>query len=97
MRIAWPLFSNEFRDPECPTLARRSPLHDDVLLRSWIVRIVMGALVVFTALVSVGLTAPADSPFTIAVRPVVVRLGVDVDVKVGSAHLHLGWSALPTS
>ena len=48
-----------------------------------------------TALAAVGLTAPADAPFTIVVRPVFVSLGVDVDVKVWSLHLHFAWSALP--
>jgi hypothetical protein len=67
-------------------------------------------LVLFTALVSVGLTAPADGPFSIVITPVFVRLdgaaiaesraralGFDVDVKIGSLRLHLGWSAVPIS
>jgi len=71
---------------------------------------VMTMLVLFTALVSVGLTAPADGPFSIAITPVFFRLdataiaesraralGVDVDVKVGSIHMHFGWSAVPIS
>ena len=49
----------------------------------------------FTALVAVGLTAPADAAFSIVVRPVFVTLGVDVDVKVSSRHLHFSWSAIP--
>ena len=70
----------------------------------------MGVLVLFTALVSVGLTAPADAPFSIVITPVFVRLdrtalaesraralGFDVDVKIGSRHMHLGWSAVPIS
>ena len=70
----------------------------------------MGMLVLFTALVSVGLTAPADGPFSIVITPVFVRLdrtaiaesraralGFDVDVKIGSRHIHLGWSAVPIS
>jgi len=48
-----------------------------------------------TALAAVGLTTPADAPFSIVVRPVFVSLGVDVDVKVWSLHLHFAWSALP--
>ena len=56
-----------------------------------LVAIVIGS----TALVAVGLTAPADAPFTIVVRPVFVSLGVDVDVKVWSMHLHFTWSAIP--
>jgi len=64
----------------------------------------------FTALVSVGLTAPADAPFSIVITPVFVRLdrtaieqsraralGFDVDIKIGSMHLHMGWSAVPIS
>lgn len=63
-----------------------------------------------TAFIAVGLTAPADGPFTIAIQPVLWRmdaaaiaesragvLGVDVDVKVGSVHLHIGWSGFPLS
>ena len=70
----------------------------------------MGVLVLFTALVSVGLTAPADGPFSIVITPVFVRLdrtaiaesraralGFDLDVKIGSMHMHLGWSAVPIS
>lgn len=47
------------------------------------------------ALVTVGLTASSDRPLSIAIRPEFMRLGIDVDVKVGSLHLHAGWSALP--
>ena len=57
----------------------------------------MGALLLATALLTVGLTASASSPFTIALRPTIVRLGIDLDIKVGSMHLHAGWSALPES
>ena len=70
----------------------------------------MGVLVLFTALVSVGLTAPADGPFSIVITPVFVRLdrtaiaesraralGFDLVVKIGSMHMHLGWSAVPIS
>jgi hypothetical protein len=68
----------------------------------------LGTLIALTALMSVGLTAPVDSPFSIAVHPVLLRvdraaieqsrarvLGLDLDIKIGSLHLHLGWSALP--
>jgi hypothetical protein len=70
----------------------------------------MSLLIMVTALVSVGLTAPADGPFSIAIHPVLFRLdavavaesraralGLDVDVKLGSMHLHFGWSAIPIS
>jgi hypothetical protein len=65
-------------------------------------------VIVFAALVSVGLTAPADGPFTIDVRPAFLRLdaqalaesranalGLDVDIKFGTLHLHFQWSAIP--
>jgi hypothetical protein len=67
----------------------------------------IGTLIVVAACVSVGLTAPADGPFTIAVRPVFLRLdetfddsraralGLDIDLKLGRLHLHYGWSAIP--
>jgi len=51
----------------------------------------------FTALVAVGLTAPADAAFSIVVRPVFVTLGIDVDVRIASRHLHFSWSAIPPS
>jgi len=76
----------------------------------WLSRIVMGVLVLFTALVSVGLTAPADGQFSIVIKPVFFRLdataiaesraralGFDVDVKLGTMHVHFGWSAVPIS
>jgi hypothetical protein len=61
-------------------------------------------LAMFTAFAAVGLTAPADAPFAISVRTTFLRvepsstgqprpraLGLDVDVKFGAAHVHLGW------
>ena len=47
------------------------------------------------ATVAVGLTAGADGPFSIAVRPSFLHLGLDLDIKLGSMHLHAHWSALP--
>ena len=83
-------------------------LSGGVPLRSWIVRALVGIIILCTALVSVGLTAPAGGPFTIAVQPVFMRLdaaaiaesrahalAVNVDVKFGTAHLHFTWSAIP--
>ena len=77
-------------------------------LRTRIVRALLGTLILFTALVSVGMTAPADGPFTIDVHPVFMRLdaasiaesrahalGLNVDVKFGTMHLHYTWSAIP--
>jgi hypothetical protein len=57
----------------------------------------VATLIVFTALVAVGVTAPADAPFAIAIRPVFMTLGLDIDVKVWSVHLHFAWSALPSA
>lgn len=67
-------------------------------------------LAVTTAFIAVGLSAPADGPFSIAIQPVLWRvdaaaiaesrasaLGVDIDVKLGSMHVHVSWSALPLS
>ena len=44
---------------------------------------------------AIGLTAGTDGPFSIAVRPVFLRLGFDVDIKLGSFHVHANWSAMP--
>lgn len=66
-------------------------------LRKSLTNALAGALLLAVALLTVGLTASASSPFTITIRPVIMRLGVDVDVKIGTIHLHAGWSALPES
>lgn len=55
------------------------------------------SLVFVIALLTVGLTGSATSPFSIVIRPVFVRLGIDVDVTLGTMHLHASWSALPES
>jgi hypothetical protein len=55
---------------------------------------ILGALILSTAIAAVGLTAPTDSLFSIAVEPVFLRLGINVDIKLGSLHLHASWSAL---
>ncbi|HEY1911107.1 MAG TPA: hypothetical protein VGG73_09300 [Vicinamibacterales bacterium] len=62
-------------------------------LRHLVGRATAAVLIVLTALVSVGLTAPADAPFAIRVHAML--LGVDVDVTIGSTHLHAAWSAIP--
>jgi len=64
-------------------------------LRQLVWRTVAGTLLACTAFASVGLTAPADGPFTIRIRPVLINLAVDVDVKLGANHFHARWSALP--
>jgi len=69
---------------------------------------VVSAAILFTAFLAVGLTAPADGPFSLAIRPVFMRidptsiaesrariLGLEVDMKIGRMHVHLGWSAIP--
>lgn len=76
-------------------------------LRRRLARILLTALVLFTAALSVGITAPADGVFTIDIHPVFLQmdpvaiaesraraLGLDVDIKVGSMHLHYGWTAV---
>lgn len=55
----------------------------------------IAALVVAVAVLTVGLTASAESPFSISVHTVFLRLGIDLDVKIGTFHLHASWSALP--
>jgi hypothetical protein len=65
-------------------------------------------VIALAALITVGLTAPEDGPFTIGIRPVFFRvdaaaiaesrahaLGLDVDVKLWTMHLHFAWSAIP--
>jgi hypothetical protein len=54
----------------------------------------VAALILSTAIAAVGLTAPADGVFSIAVHPVFLRLGINLDLKLGSLHLHASWSAL---
>jgi hypothetical protein len=79
-----------------------------VTLRQRIARTLIGTLILMAACISVGLTAPADGPFSIGVRPVFLHLdadavaesqaralGLDVDIKLGTLHLHFGWSAIP--
>ena len=96
------------RPRACPNVARSSPLPPGVTLRKRIARVVTGVAIMATALTSVGLTAPTDGPFSLRIRPVLLRmdadaitesrahaLGLDVDVKLGGLHMHLGWSAIP--
>jgi hypothetical protein len=64
----------------------------------------LSVLIVFTACLAVGLTAPASAPWTITVHTTLWRLervsdglarpralGLDVDVKCGSAHYRIRW------
>jgi hypothetical protein len=64
-----------------------------VSLRNWLARTVAATLIFVSALVSVGLTAPAEAPFVIRVRA--IFLGLDVDIKIGTAHVGFNWSAIP--
>jgi hypothetical protein len=79
-----------------------------VSFRARLIQTLMATLIALVALISVGLTAPADGPFTIGIRPAFFRLdpesvaesrahafGLDVDVKFGQLHLHFNWSAIP--
>jgi hypothetical protein len=79
-----------------------------VTVRQRLARTVAGTLLAFAALVSVGLTAPADGPFAIGITPVFLRLdaaaiaesrarvlGLDVDITLWTLHLHFAWSAIP--
>jgi hypothetical protein len=65
---------------------------------------------VFTGFVAVGVTAPADAPLSITIRPIFLRLdplrtgrslpqvlGLDIDVKCGSVHMHAGWPGFTLS
>ena len=78
------------------------------MLRKRVIRVLAGAAILASALTSVGLTAPTDGPFSLRIHPVLLRvdadavaeprahaLGLDVDLKLGGMHLHLGWSAIP--
>jgi len=71
-----------------------SPL---VPLRKRIAKTIVATLIVFSSLVAVGMTAPAEAPFTITVRPVLATLGFNVDVKVWTLRVHFTWSAIPTA
>jgi hypothetical protein len=79
-----------------------------VSLRTRLARTIVGTLIALAAFVSVGLTAPADGPFTIGLHPVFFQLdpeavaesrahalGLDVDIKLGTVHLHFKWSGIP--
>jgi len=68
-----------------------------VRFRTRLLRALAATLIVFSSLVAVGVTAPAEAPLTIAVRPVLMTLGFDIDIKVWNVHLHFAWSALPST
>lgn len=56
----------------------------------------IAAIAVAIAVLTVGLTASAESPFSISVHTAFLQLGIDLDIKIGSFHLHAAWSALPS-
>jgi hypothetical protein len=71
-------------------------------------RAMLTILIAATACLAVGLTAPADAPFSIAIRASLVRvdtspaglvqpraLVLDVDLKCGPARYHVGWPGIP--
>jgi hypothetical protein len=81
-----------------------------VPLRTRLARFLLATTIAIAALASVGLTAPADGPFTIDLQPMFLRLdpaaiaesrahalGLSVDIKFGTLHLHFTWSAIPLS
>ena len=79
-----------------------------VTFRQRATRVLTGAAILGSAITAVGVTAPVDGPFSLRIRPVLLRvdadaiaesrahaLGLDVDLKLGGMHMHLGWSAIP--
>jgi hypothetical protein len=79
-----------------------------VSFRTRLARVLVATMIALVALVSVGLTAPADGLFTIGLHPAFFRLdpdavaqsrahalGLDVDIKLGRVHLHFKWTAIP--
>jgi hypothetical protein len=68
---------------------------ETVLRRQPLVKGFVAALAVALAILTVGLTASAESPFSISIHTAFLQLGVDIDVKLGWFHLHASWSALP--
>jgi hypothetical protein len=68
-----------------------------VPLRTRIAKTFIATLIVFSSLVAVGMTAPAEAPFTISLRPVLATLGFNIDIKLWTVHVHFAWSALPTA
>ena len=68
-----------------------------VPLRKRLARTLIAVVIVFSSLVAVGMTAPAEAPFTISLRPVFATLGFNLDIKVWTVHVHFTWSAIPTA
>ena len=68
-----------------------------VPLRKRLAKTLIAVVIVFSSLVAVGMTAPAEAPFTISLRPLFATLGFNLDIKVWTVHVHFTWSALPTA
>ena len=68
-----------------------------VPLRKRLAKALIVMVIVFSSLVAVGITAPAEAPFTISLRPVFATLGFNLDIKVWTVHVHFTWSAIPTA
>ena len=107
-RFLPPIFFGKLPRRQCLDLARDWPLPRFVTLRQRLAHVFAATLLALAALISVGLTARADGPFTIAITPVFLRLdavavaesraralGLDVDIKLWTLHLHFAWSAIP--
>ena len=70
-------------------------------------RALLAALAFACAIVAIGVTAPPEAPFAISVHPVLLRIddserpprphafSLDVDVRLWSIHLHVGWGGIP--
>jgi len=68
-----------------------------VPLRTRIAKTLVATAIVFGSLVAVGITAPAEAPFTISLRPMLANIGFDLDVKVWRVHVHFTWSAISST
>jgi hypothetical protein len=75
----------------------RLALTPAVPLRTRIARALVATAIVFGSIVAVGVTAPAEAPFTITFRPVLANIGFDIDVKVWRVHVSFAWSAIPST
>jgi hypothetical protein len=102
------IFFGKSRTSRCLDLARDWPSPHLVTFRQRLARTFAGTLLVLATFIAVGLTAPADGPFTIGITPVFLRLdaaavaesraralGLEVDIKCWTLHLHFAWSAIP--
>lgn len=89
-------------------MPRRTPLPPlAAAVRRAVARATLAFTIVAAAIVSVGITAAPTSPFSITIEPALVRmddvdgtagraavLAADIDVKLGSVHLHIAWPGI---